>query len=38
MLGFMGISPPRLTPFSMCKIAKLMFVAGAEIPKKYLGA
>jgi len=22
---------------SMCKIAKLSFVAGAEIPKRYLG-
>ena len=23
-------------PFEMCKIAKLSFVAGAEIPKKYV--
>jgi hypothetical protein len=33
-----GLSRPHLTPLSMCKIAKLMYVAGAEIPKKYLGA
>ncbi len=28
----------RINVYQMCKIAKLMFVAGAEIPKKYLGA
>ena len=28
----------RINVYQMCKIAKLMFVAGAEIPKKYIGA
>lgn len=27
----------RINVYQMCKIAKLMYVAGAEIPKKYLG-
>ena len=28
----------RINVYQMCKIAKLMYVAGAEIPKKYLGS
>src|SRR5439155_25685639 len=28
----------RINVYQMCKIAKLMYVAGAEIPTKYLGA
>jgi len=27
----------RINVYQMCKIAKLMYVAGAEVPKKYLG-
>jgi acetamidase/formamidase len=27
----------RINVYQMCRIAKLMYVAGAEIPKKYLG-
>ena len=28
----------RINVYQMCKIAKLQYVAGAEIPKKYIGA
>ena len=27
----------RINVYQMCKIAKLSYVAGAEIPRKYLG-
>ena len=27
----------RINVYQMCKIGKLSFVAGAEIPKRYLG-